>query len=164
MKLRKIGNSFGTTFSQDALSKAGFTEDVELDVIAVRDEIIIRPALPNGYAIEFTPSEAKAIAREQLGTKSGQAAVQKIRRLLDYFKDETIMIPNQIIISMQAQTAKLITKRRSLLAEIQSSRDISGNVHPKTDEITILTRDITTRLGNAALEAIEDGRNTIYPG
>lgn len=83
MKLRKIGNSWGTTFSRADLTKAGFTEGQELDVIASPGEISIRPALSEGVLVEFTLAEARALAAGKINSKPGEAALNKVRRIVD---------------------------------------------------------------------------------
>jgi antitoxin component of MazEF toxin-antitoxin module len=83
MKLRKIGNSLGTTFSRDTLAKAGISEGQELEVIAEPGEIKIRPASSNGILIELSSAEAKALATGKFETKSAESALNKIRRLIN---------------------------------------------------------------------------------
>ena len=82
MKLRKIGNSHGTTFSREVLNRAGFEEGQELDVLASPGEIRIVPAVVNGVTVSFTTAEAKALAAGKLDTKSGEAALNKVRRMI----------------------------------------------------------------------------------
>jgi putative addiction module antidote len=79
-KLRKIGNSLGTTFSQELLAKAGLSEGDELDIVASNGEIRIR-ALTN-IVVEFSEHEAKALANGDFSSKHGDAALTKIRRAL----------------------------------------------------------------------------------
>ncbi len=83
MKLRKIGNSLGTTFSRDMLTKAGFAEGEELDVVVSAGEITIRPAAPSRILVEFTPAEAKALASGKTDSKLAEAALNKLRRLVE---------------------------------------------------------------------------------
>lgn len=82
MKLRKIGNSQGTTFSREVLNRAGFEDGQELDVIASPGEIRIIPAVVSGVTVAFTTAEAKALAAGKLDSKSGEAALNKVRRLI----------------------------------------------------------------------------------
>lgn len=82
MKLRKIGNSQGTTFSREVLNRAGFEEGQELDVLASPGEIRIVPAVVSGVTVSFTTAEAKALATGKLDSKSGEAALNKVRRII----------------------------------------------------------------------------------
>lgn len=82
MKLRKIGNSQGTTFSRDMLNKAGFADGQELDVLVSSGEIKIVPAVVSGVTVSFTTAEAKALAASKLDSKSGEAALNKLRRMI----------------------------------------------------------------------------------
>jgi antitoxin component of MazEF toxin-antitoxin module len=82
MKLRKIGNSQGTTFSRDMLSRAGFEDGQELDVLVSPGEIKIVPAIVSGVTVSFTTAEAKALATGKLDSKSGEAALNKVRRII----------------------------------------------------------------------------------
>lgn len=83
MKLRKIGNSLGTTFSRDLLERAGIDEGQRLEVSAKPGEITIRPSVRTGIIVEFTPSEAKALAAGKLDTKAGESALNKLRGSID---------------------------------------------------------------------------------
>lgn len=82
MKLRKIGNSQGTTFSREMLNKAGFRDGQELDVLVTMGEIKIVPTVGSGVTVSFTPAEAKALAAGKLDSKSGEAALTKVRRMI----------------------------------------------------------------------------------
>lgn len=82
MKLRKIGNSQGTTFTREVLNKAGFEDGQELDILASPGEIKIIPAVVSGVTVSFTTAEAKALATGKLDTKSGEAALNKVRRMI----------------------------------------------------------------------------------
>ena len=82
MKLRKIGNSQGTTFSRDMLNRAGFEDGQELDVLVSPGEIKIVPAVVSGVTVSFTTAEAKALATGKLDSKSGEAALSKVRRMI----------------------------------------------------------------------------------
>ncbi|GGZ00672.1 hypothetical protein ACFFTM_09530 [Pseudoduganella plicata] len=82
MKLRKIGNSQGTTFSRDTLNRAGFEDGQELDVLVSPGEIKIVPAVVSGVTVSFTTAEAKALATGKLDSKSGEAALNKVRRII----------------------------------------------------------------------------------
>lgn len=79
MKLRKIGNSLGTTFNRELLERAGIGEGQELDVIAKPGEITIRPATRIGVVVEFTALEAKALVAGKFDTKAGESALNKVR-------------------------------------------------------------------------------------
>jgi antitoxin component of MazEF toxin-antitoxin module len=83
MKLRKIGNSLGTTFTQEILAKAGISEGQELEVIGTLGEIKIRPAAGNSVIVEFSAAEAKALAGGKLDSKSGESALNKVRRVMN---------------------------------------------------------------------------------
>ena len=83
MKLRKIGNSLGTTFNRELLERAGIDEGQELDVLAKPGEITIRPAIRTGVVVEFTALEAKALAAGKLDTKAGESALNKVRSLIE---------------------------------------------------------------------------------
>lgn len=82
MKLRKIGNSQGTTFSRDVLNRAGFEDGQELDVLASPGEIRIVPAVVSGVTVSFSTAEARALADGKLDSKSGEAALNKVRRMI----------------------------------------------------------------------------------
>ena len=82
MKLRKIGNSQGTTFSRDMLNRAGFEDGQELDVLVSPGEIKIIPAVVSGVTVSFTTAEAKALATGELDSKFGEAALKKVRRII----------------------------------------------------------------------------------
>jgi len=82
MKLRKIGNSQGTTFSRELLNRAGFEDGQELDIFASPGEIRIVPAVVSGVTVSFTSAEAKALASGKFDSKSGAAALNKLRRVV----------------------------------------------------------------------------------
>lgn len=82
MKLRKIGNSQGTTFSRDVLNKAGFADGQELDIVASPGEIKIVPAAVEGVLVSLTVAEAKALVAGKIDSRPGLAAVNKVRRLI----------------------------------------------------------------------------------
>ncbi|MBY0240028.1 MAG: hypothetical protein K2X55_12005 [Burkholderiaceae bacterium] len=82
MKLRRIGNSYGTTFSRDVLNRAGFVEGQELDVVASQGEIKIIPGLGSSITVSFTTAEAKALATGKLDSESGETALNKVRRIV----------------------------------------------------------------------------------
>ncbi|MDK6079758.1 hypothetical protein [Massilia varians] len=82
MKLRKIGNSQGTTFSRDVLNKAGFADGQELDIVASPGEIKIVPAAVEGVLVSLTVAEARALASGKIDSRPGLAAVNKVRRLI----------------------------------------------------------------------------------
>jgi antitoxin component of MazEF toxin-antitoxin module len=82
-KLRKIGNSQGTTFSQEVLNSAGFKPGQLLDMVVSPGEIKILPAVESGVMVVFTADEAHAVAAGDLHTEAGQAALDKVRKGLD---------------------------------------------------------------------------------
>ncbi|MYM92542.1 AbrB/MazE/SpoVT family DNA-binding domain-containing protein [Duganella vulcania] len=83
MKLRKVGNSLGVTFTKETLASAGFAEGQELEIQASHGQIKIVPAVASGVVVSFTPAEAKALANGKMETKVGQAALNKVRRGID---------------------------------------------------------------------------------
>lgn len=82
MKLRKVGNSLGATFSKELLKEAGFSGDEELEVAAQEGEIMIRRTSVR-LVVEFSKAEAEALAGEKLGTKAGKSALAKVRKLTE---------------------------------------------------------------------------------
>ena len=80
MKLRRIGNSLGTTFSKEVLQKAGLTGDEEFEVIAGGGEIKLRRSSER-VVVEFTKAEAVALAATQSETKAAASALNKVRKL-----------------------------------------------------------------------------------
>lgn len=83
MKLRKIGNSQGTTLSREVLNKAGFEDGQELDLIAWPGEIRIVPAVVTRVTVSFTAAEARALADGEFDSESGESALQKVRSVLE---------------------------------------------------------------------------------
>lgn len=79
MKLRKVGNSLGLTFSKEILQKAGLTGDEELEVTASRGEILLRKT-KGGLTVEFSKAEATALAGRKFETKAGESALEKVRK------------------------------------------------------------------------------------
>lgn len=82
MKLRQIGNSLGTTFSKGTLQAAGFDGNEELEVVASLGEIILRRSRKR-LVVEFTKSEATALATGKFDSKAGEAALEKVRKLTE---------------------------------------------------------------------------------
>jgi len=82
MKLRKIGNSLGTTFSRELLQRAGLTGDEELEVITANGEITLRKSR-SGVPVEFSRTEAQALACGKYDTKAGQSALDKVRKAVE---------------------------------------------------------------------------------
>ena len=82
MKLRKIGNSLGTTFRKETLVRAGFVEADELEVQAVPGEIRIRRT-GGRLSLDLTRAEAKALVAGNAESKAGQAVQAIARKLLD---------------------------------------------------------------------------------
>jgi antitoxin component of MazEF toxin-antitoxin module len=78
MKLRKIGNSLGTTFSKSLLEKAGFSGSEDLEITAATGELRIRRA-SGRLMLELTPLEAEALAAGKFESKAGKSAIAKIR-------------------------------------------------------------------------------------
>lgn len=81
MKLRKIGNSLGTTFDKATLARAGFSESDELVVTSTSGEIKIRRA-GGRQALDLSESEVRAVAAGDTTSKAGKAVVAKARKLL----------------------------------------------------------------------------------
>lgn len=81
MKLRRIGNSIGTTFTKEALQQAGFSESEELVVSAFPGEIRIKRA-GGRQVLELSIAEVKALATGTIDSRAGQAACAKARKLL----------------------------------------------------------------------------------
>ncbi len=81
MKLRKIGNSLGTTFSKDVLQKAGFTGDEALEVVASPGEIRLRRA-SGRIVIELTEAEANALAAGDMDAEAAVSALAKVRAMV----------------------------------------------------------------------------------
>lgn len=79
MKLRKIGNSLGTTFSREVLQKAGLDGDEELEIFVSRGEITLRKA-KGGISVEFSKVEADALAAGKFDTKAAMAGLEKVRK------------------------------------------------------------------------------------
>ncbi|WIM05926.1 MAG: hypothetical protein OHM77_01130 [Candidatus Nitricoxidivorans perseverans] len=79
MKLRRIGNSLGTTFSKQLLNRAGFKGDDELEVAAVSGEIRIRHA-SSRLTIELTTAEAKALLEGATDTRAWKSAMNKVKK------------------------------------------------------------------------------------
>jgi len=82
MKLRKIGNSLGTTFSKEVLQNAGITADDELQVVATPGEIRLRSA-DGRLTLELTKVEADALAEGKMTSKAGLSVVAKVRKLVE---------------------------------------------------------------------------------
>jgi antitoxin component of MazEF toxin-antitoxin module len=78
MKLRRIGNSLGTTFGKALLDRAGFKEDDQLEIQAVPGEMRIRRA-SNGLVVELTQSEANALAEGNTKSRAWKSAIEKVR-------------------------------------------------------------------------------------
>lgn len=81
MKLRRMGNSLGTTFSKGLLQKAGLSGDEELEVVAVPGEIRLRRA-NSRFVVELTKSEATALATGKMDSKAAETALGKVRKLV----------------------------------------------------------------------------------
>lgn len=81
MKLRKIGNSLGTTFDKPTLAKAGFSEDDSLVVTSAPGEIKIRRA-GGRQMLDLNEAEIKALAAGDVSSKAGKAVSAKARKLL----------------------------------------------------------------------------------
>lgn len=81
MKLRKIGNSLGTTFDKATLARAGFIEDDALVVTSTSGEIKIRRA-GGRQALDLSEAEIRAVAAGDVNSKAGKAVVAKARKLL----------------------------------------------------------------------------------
>lgn len=81
MKLRKIGNSLGTTFDKVTLARAGFGENDALVVTSSSGEIKIRRA-GGRQVLDLAEAEIRAIAMGDTTSKAGKAAAAKARKLL----------------------------------------------------------------------------------
>lgn len=57
-----------------------------------------------------------------------------------------------MVINPDRESLELLRQRAALLAEIQSERNPSGDVHPRTQEFNDLTSGIQMHLGNLAFE------------
>ena len=82
MKLRRIGNSIGTTFTKEALQQAGFSESDEVVLSASPGEIRIKRA-SGRQVLELSLAEIKALAAGSIDSKAGQTACAKARKLLE---------------------------------------------------------------------------------
>ena len=82
MKLRRIGNSLGTTFSRELLQKAGLTGDEELEIVTAHGEITLRKSR-SGVPVEFSEAEAQALASGEYDTEAGQSALDKVRKAVE---------------------------------------------------------------------------------
>lgn len=81
MKLRKIGNSLGTTFDKATLARAGFSENDELIVASTAGEIKIRRA-GGRQVLDLAEAELRAVASGDTTSKAGKAVAAKARKLL----------------------------------------------------------------------------------
>lgn len=81
MKLRRIGNSLGTTFSRELLERSGLKEDDELDIQATPGEIRIRRE-SSQLVVELTEPEAKALAAGHTESRAWHSALTKVRKLI----------------------------------------------------------------------------------
>ena len=81
MKLRKIGNSLGTTFYKGTLARAGFSEHDTLIVASTAGEIRIRRA-GGRQVLDLSESEVRAVAAGDTTSKAGKAVAAKARKLL----------------------------------------------------------------------------------
>lgn len=81
LKLRKIGNSVGTTFNQDLLRKAGFTEADELEATASAGEIRLRRA-DGRLTLDLNKAEVTALADGNMSSKAGLSVLAKARKLI----------------------------------------------------------------------------------
>ncbi len=81
MKLRRIGNSLGTTFDKATLARAGFSEDDALVVTSTAGEIKIRRA-GGRQVLDLAEAEIRAIATGDTTSKAGKALAAKARKLL----------------------------------------------------------------------------------
>lgn len=81
MKLRKIGNSLGTTFDKATLARAGFGKADALAVTSAPGEIKIRRA-GGRQALNLSEAELCALASGDTTSKAGKALAAKARKLL----------------------------------------------------------------------------------
>lgn len=81
MKLRKVGNSLGTTFAKDLLTTAGFEDGEELEVVATPGELRIA-RLSSRITLDLTPDEAMALAAGNLTSKPSKSVLAKAKHLI----------------------------------------------------------------------------------
>jgi putative addiction module antidote len=66
MKLRKIGNSLGTTWPKDALARMNVKEGDELYIVATQDGVLVTPYDPKFEKTMATAQRIMARDREAL--------------------------------------------------------------------------------------------------
>lgn len=81
LKLRRIGNSVGLTFSKETLARAGFDDDEKIALFVVPGEIRLRSG-SDRHRLDLSQSEIKALASGELGGKEGKAVLAKAKSLL----------------------------------------------------------------------------------
>ena len=76
MKLRRIGNSLGTTFSRETLAAAHIGPDDELEIVAVAGEIRIKKAKPT-ILLELSKDEVALLSEVDKSGKEWRAIIKK---------------------------------------------------------------------------------------
>lgn len=81
MKLRRIGNSLGTTFSKELLQQVGLAENDELAMMVVDGELRIRRA-PKSDIMELSGPEITALAAGDLASEIGRQLQARAKAFL----------------------------------------------------------------------------------
>ena len=76
MKLRRIGNSVGTTFSREVLAAAHIDPSEELEIVAVAGEIRIKKANPS-VLLDLSKEEVALLASVDAGGREWRSIVKK---------------------------------------------------------------------------------------
>lgn len=85
MKLRKVGNSLGLTFTRDVLSRAGLQEGQELKIIANPGSITIQP-MHESVIVELSEMEVVALISGDLKSEEGKSAIENLAVQFNAFK------------------------------------------------------------------------------
>lgn len=126
MKLRKIGNSLGTTFTRDILATAGFTEDVELDIVATPGEIRLHPPAGAAIRIEFTAQEAESLFRGNIDADFLAAARIKLREM-------EVRMQHDV---RRKDIQRLANSHQNVVqAQVNLGRQLQGNKYEFTPEL-----------------------------
>lgn len=136
MKLRQIGNSQGTTFGRDVLSKAGFEDGQELEVLASPGEIRIVPAHVNGINLALTTAEAKALANGDMDSNPAQTAIAKVRGLINNDQDSRLL--EQHIMDRAVLYLSQVCEAMSVLLKTDTAENPISAQHC----VWVLTQDI----------------------
>lgn len=81
IKLRRVGNSLGTTFSRELLTSAGLVGDEDFEVVTSLGEIRLRRVSP-AVVVELSVDEAGALVAGEVGTKAAKSAREKLGHAL----------------------------------------------------------------------------------